>query len=76
MGDPAPDWNALSGDQPFLSHAFVSALHETGCASADTGWSPHYLTAWRDGILVGALPWYSKTHSYGEDDIRLGLGGC
>ena len=52
--------------QPFLSHAFLSALHDTGCASPETGWSPHYLTAWRDGTLVGALPRYSKVHSYGE----------
>jgi len=60
------DWNVLSGSQPFLSHAFLSALHDTGCASPDTGWTPHYLTAWREGALVGALPRYSKVHSYGE----------
>ena len=60
------DWNALAGSQPFLSHAFLSALHETGCASPDTGWTPNYLTAWREGALVGALPLYSKVHSYGE----------
>ena len=63
---PPAAWNALSGSQPFLSHAFLSALHESGCASPETGWSPHYLTAWRDDTLVGALPLYSKTHSYGE----------
>jgi uncharacterized protein len=63
---PPAAWNALSGTQPFLSHAFLSALHDTGCASPETGWSPHYLTAWRDGTLVGALPRYSKVHSYGE----------
>ena len=62
----ATDWNALAGSQPFLSHAFLSALHDTGCASADTGWTPRFLTAWRDGQLVGALPRYSKAHSYGE----------
>jgi uncharacterized protein len=67
LGDIAPAaWNVLSGSQPFLSHAFLSALHETGCASVETGWSPHYLTAWREGALVGALPLYSKAHSYGE----------
>jgi predicted N-acyltransferase len=62
----AASWNALAGSQPFLSHAFLSALHDTGCAVEETGWSPRYLTAWRDGVLVGALPRYSKTHSYGE----------
>ena len=67
LGDiAATAWNALSGSQPFLSHAFLTALHETGCASPETGWSPRYLTAWRDDALVGALPLYAKAHSYGE----------
>ena len=26
-------WNALAGQQPFLRHEFLNALHETGCAS-------------------------------------------
>ncbi len=62
----AVEWNALAGSQPFLSHAFLSALHSTGCATSGTGWSPRYLTAWHDGALVGALPMYSKAPSYGE----------
>ena len=62
----ATQWNALSGGQPLLSHAFLHALHDTGCASRATGWTPRYLTAWRDGRLAGALPLYAKTHSYGE----------
>ena len=62
----AESWNALSGTQPFLSHAFLTALHDTGCAAPETGWNPRYVTAWRDGVLVGGLPLYSKTHSYGE----------
>jgi uncharacterized protein len=67
LGDiPAAEWNALAGSQPFLSHAFLAALHDTGCASPQTGWSPRYLTAWRDGALTGALPLYAKAHSYGE----------
>jgi uncharacterized protein len=67
LGDIAAGaWNALAGSQPFLSHAFLTALHETGCASPETGWTPRFLTAWRDGALIGALPLYSKAHSYGE----------
>ena len=67
LGDiAAPAWTALSGSQPFLSHAFLTALHDTGCACPETGWSPHYLTAWREGALIGALPLYAKAHSYGE----------
>lgn len=63
---PAAAWDALVGDQPLLSHAFLSALHETRCAAPETGWTPRYLTSWRGDDLVGAVPLYSKTHSYGE----------
>jgi predicted N-acyltransferase len=41
-------------------------LHETGCASRATGWTPCYLTAWHDRALAGAVPLYAKMHSYGE----------
>jgi len=67
LGDvPAPAWNAIAGDSPLLSHAFLHALHATGCASAKTGWQPCYVTAWRGRELEGAVPLYLKTHSYGE----------
>ena len=62
----APDWDALAPGQPFLSHAFLAALHASGCAGRATGWRPRYLTAWRGGQLSGALPLYAKAHSYGE----------
>jgi len=63
---PASAWDALVGDRPLLSHAFLHALHETRCAAPETGWTPRYLTAWRGALLVGAMPLYVKTHSYGE----------
>lgn len=63
--DP-PSWNALVGERPLLSHAFLHALHETGCASPKTGWSPRYLLLRQGEALVGAMPLYIKTHSYGE----------
>lgn len=65
-GIDACDWNALARGQPLLSHAFLDALHETGCASRATGWQPRYVGAWRGDRLVGAMPLYAKTHSYGE----------
>src|SRR5881394_3538772 len=58
-------WNALAPNHPFLSHAFFSALHETGCASRETGWQARFVTAWRNETLVGAMPLYAKAHSYG-----------
>src|SRR5512143_2844962 len=67
LADIAPSsWDRLAPDQPLLCHAFLRALHETGCATRATGWTPRYLTAWREGALVGAMPLYAKTHSYGE----------
>ena len=63
---PAPAWDALAPGQPFLSHAFLTALHRSGCASRATGWQPRYVMAWSDGVLVGAMPLYAKAHSYGE----------
>jgi len=63
---PPRDWNRLAGDDPFLRHEFLNALHETGCANADTGWAPCYLLLREDGACAGAMPLYLKTHSYGE----------
>lgn len=63
---PAADWNRLTGDDPFLRHEFLSALHDTGCAAAQSGWAPQYLLLHEQGALAGAMPLYLKTHSYGE----------
>jgi predicted N-acyltransferase len=60
------EWNSLSGGEPFLSHAFFSALHDSGCAASASGWTPQFLLLKRDGMLTGAMPLYLKTHSYGE----------
>ncbi len=60
------EWDALVPGQPLLSHAFLDALHATGCASSRTGWRPCYLTAWIGDRLAGAVPLYEKSHSYGE----------
>jgi uncharacterized protein len=63
---PAPSWDRLVGQRPLLSHAFLHALHETGCAAPKSGWAPRYLIASRGAELVGAMPLYLKAHSYGE----------
>jgi predicted N-acyltransferase len=63
---PVGDWNALADGNPFLRHEFFNALHETGCASTRTGWSPRFVTVWAGQLLRAALPLYLKSHSYGE----------
>lgn len=57
----------LQGEgNPFLSYAFLHALHESGSACAASGWQPQYLTLWDESDLAAACPLYIKSHSYGE----------
>lgn len=70
LANLAPEeWNRIVGEADgnvFVSFAYLHALHETGCATARAGWRPHYLLAFDDQTLLGALPLYQKLHSYGE----------
>ncbi|MCP3749448.1 GNAT family N-acetyltransferase [Pseudomonas sp. SBB6] len=61
-------WDALvPQEQPFLRHAFLSSLEDSGSVSRHTGWSPaHQLLTDSAGQLRAALPAYVKTHSFGE----------
>jgi uncharacterized protein len=65
---PAEQWDACAGDvNPTVSHVFLNALEESGSASARAGWAPQHLTfADAGGRLIGAVPMYLKSHSYGE----------
>ena len=62
------DWDACAGpENPFVRHAFLDALEESGSATAKTGWAPYHLVIeGHDGRLVGAAPMYVKSHSQGE----------
>nr|WP_198585995.1 GNAT family N-acetyltransferase [Pararhizobium haloflavum] len=52
---------------PFLSRHFLTALEESGCVDARTGWLPqHLLLESAEGVLLGAMPCYLKSHSQGE----------
>jgi uncharacterized protein len=51
---------------PFVSHAFFSALEASGSACARTGWGPRHLLARVDGDIAGIVPCYLKSHSQGE----------
>lgn len=64
----AGEWDLLGGnDNPFLSHAFLSALERHDCLGARFGWYPrHLLLHEAQGPLVAALPLYAKTNNYGE----------
>jgi predicted N-acyltransferase len=63
--DPT-QWDALTSRDPFLSHAFLSALEDSASVGPGTGWSPAPLVVEEGGRLVAAAPAYLKSHSQGE----------
>ncbi|MDP2263538.1 MAG: GNAT family N-acetyltransferase [Hydrogenophaga sp.] len=67
---PTHAWDALlvheTDPSPFMRHAYLSALHESGSACIDAGWQAQFLTIWQGDSLVAAAPLYLKNHSYGE----------
>jgi predicted N-acyltransferase len=64
----AADWNACAGPgNPFLQHAFFTALEESGSATPSTGWQPvHLVVDDADGRPAAIMPNYLKSHSQGE----------
>lgn len=65
--DPA-EWDACAGSaNPFLSHAFLSALEESGSVGSRRGWQPIPIAIdGPDGRLAAVVPAYAKSHSQGE----------
>ncbi|MFC7536316.1 GNAT family N-acetyltransferase [Sphingomonas sp. GCM10030256] len=64
---PAAKWDALVGTaDPFVSHAFLQALEESGSVGERTGWSPLPILIEEAGRTVAAAPVYLKSHSQGE----------
>ncbi len=62
------EWDRCAGDDnPFVSHAFLACVEDSGSTGKRTGWLPQHV-ALRDGAgrLVAAAPTYLKGHSYGE----------
>ena len=74
LNDPsavsASDWNTLLAAQaapsPFMRHEYLAALHDSGSATPERGWTPCFVTLWRGAALMAACPVYLKHHSYGE----------
>ena len=69
-GDPMASVDSRLQEEPFnpfLTHAFLSALEESGSATARTGWAgAHILVEDGSGRLVACAPAYLKSHSQGE----------
>ncbi|HUE78317.1 MAG TPA: GNAT family N-acetyltransferase [Sphingomicrobium sp.] len=61
------DWDRLAGGDPFVAHAFLGALEQSGSVGPGTGWSPApILIEDQTGALLAAAPAYLKGHSQGE----------
>ena len=65
---PAEEWDACAGgDCPLLSHAFLSALEDSGSVSAQEGWAPCHVAVSEETVgIIGCAPLYLKGHSQGE----------
>ncbi len=73
VGDGVASFDAAAWDRcagaanPFVSHAFLTALETSGSATTRAGWQPVPLAIdGADGALLGVMPAYVKSHSQGE----------
>jgi uncharacterized protein len=71
MGEvSSTEWDLCGGNHaswnPFVCHAFLSALERSGSATGRTGWQPQHLLLESERGVLGAAPCYLKSHSRGE----------
>lgn len=59
-------WDALSAaaDNPFVEHAYLTLLADSG--SLGRSWVPRLVVASRGDVVVGALPAFLRSDSFGE----------
>jgi predicted N-acyltransferase len=63
----AEQWNKMNTTRyPFIQHAFIYALEQSGSATDESGWKPHHLIVRDADELVAVVPLFLKNHSYGE----------
>lgn len=64
----ADNWDRCAGvNNPLNSYDFLLALEESGSATAETGWMPRHISlADKDDHIHAVMPFYVKSHSYGE----------
>jgi predicted N-acyltransferase len=64
---PAELWDGLfTSENPFVQHAFLLAMEQSGCVSPQTGWQPRHMLLMDGEEPLAAMPLYAKGHSYGE----------
>ncbi|OHC69420.1 MAG: hypothetical protein A3H93_10460 [Rhodocyclales bacterium RIFCSPLOWO2_02_FULL_63_24] len=61
------DWAHLDhGDDPFASRAFLGTAEKVGAGSTAMGWQARHLALYESDLLLGLLPLYLRTHSFGD----------
>jgi predicted N-acyltransferase len=68
---PAGEWDRLWAHEPeratpFLSHAWLDALEQSGAATPGRGWTGRHLVLRRGGRAVAAMPAWTRTDSHGD----------
>ena len=66
--DACAGWSQEHGENPFVSHAFLLALEQSGSVGRKTGWLQQHLLLEDEETkqLMAACPLYVKSHSQGE----------
>lgn len=63
----ADTWQTIAEPHgPFCQYHFLHALEKSSSVGHNTGWLPQHLAIYANKQVIGLLPLYKKTHSYGE----------
>jgi len=61
------DWALLDhGDDPFVSRAFLGTAEKVGAGGNAMGWQAQHLALYEGELLLGLLPLYLRSHSFGD----------
>ena len=61
------DWAGLDhGDDPFASRAFLGTAEKVGAGGTAMGWQAQHLALREGEVLLGLLPLYLRSHSFGD----------
>lgn len=61
------EWALLDhGDDPFATRAFLGTAEKVGASGTAMGWQARHLALYEGGLLLGLLPLYLRSHSFGD----------